>query len=102
MYVNNDITKTRMKIKYNLLMFLILFFLIQLLFNHNTIRVRTPTASMMPPNKAFEELGGTPTLLVKTAIPGITANTPDAMERKSETFFIAVKILSRLVVLAGY
>ena len=83
-------------------MVFILVLVIRLLFNHNTISARTPTASIIPPNKAFEEFGGTPTLPVKTAIPGITAKTPDANERKLETLFIALKILSKQVVLPEY
>ena len=81
-----------MEINESLLIFFILAFLIQFLFNHNIISVKIPSASIIPPNKAFEELGGTPILLVKTARPGITAKSPAATERKPDTFFKILKI----------
>ena len=42
--------------------------------------VITPSDSVIPANKTFEVLGGTPTLLKRMAMPGITANTAEAAE----------------------
>ena len=44
------------------------------------MRVNTPRDSVIPANKTFDVLGGTPTLLRSIAIPGKTANTADAAE----------------------
>jgi hypothetical protein len=87
MYVNNEITKTAIAVKQSRLIFFILAALIQLLLSHNNNNANTPIASIMPPKRAFDELGGTPILLNNTVIPGITPNTPDAKERMSETLF---------------
>ena len=99
MYANKQTIKAIIEIKANLFTFFKEELLIQFLFNHSIISVKTPNASITPPNNALEELGGTPILLVKIAMPGTTANTPDATARKFETFFTVFKNLSKQFVL---